>query len=512
MNSLDVYSIRFSQCRTVYPVQIIRPIGKYKVDHQDYFDLFLTDICINNCHILCFIVDNPKRALARMAKSHSAYYPCEYCEARGKLLNEQDPKIRAKIAELLRQKKEIHEQMVLLDQDSAQAIALKKSIKNIQEAIKSISKKNNSIVWPASTRNGRKRTNENVTEIVNKIEDDDILSLEEAKGIMGRSLFLDIPYFNIVLDFPTDYLHCLCLGTIKKTVEMTFSVGENRPRNTSRKLSSPSLFNKQMASIQVPRESSRRARSLVFSVMKGQEFRNIAILFFPIVVNCIEPNAKERRLWLLLAYKIRLCVIPESEYILSNDNVLEYCTNHFYTLYERLFSSRNCTYNTHIGGSHMKEMRSHGPLTVTSAFGFEAFYGELRHAFTPGTTSPLKQIMEKIMLKRAIAPHCCKTSIYYSAKDTAMECNSNIYTFVDNQYELFKIISVQNNTLECNRVGKYVHSFPETPTLNWEKIGVFKAGGISDEIVIVEKKNVSGKYLRVSDLFITCPNNVLEEK
>ena len=163
-------------------------------------------------------------------------------------------------------------------------------------------------------------------------------------------------------------------------------------------------------------------------------------------------------------------------------------------------------------GSHMSQIRYHGPLTSTSAFGFESFYGELRRSFTPGTTNPLKQIMEKVMLKRSISHHCCESSIYFSPKDSNMESNSLVYTFVENQYQFYKIQSIQNDVMECCKVGKYVHTFPETPTLNWEKIGVFQAGGISEEIVNIQKKNVAGKVMQVNDLLLTCPNNILREK
>lgn len=246
---------------------------------------------------------------------------------------------------------------------------------------------------------------ERVLDVVNRIEDDNVLSLDEAKGITGRSLFLDIPYFNFVLHVPAEYLHSTCLGVVKRMFTLTFQVGDIRARNTIRKLTPPATLNKKMCEIKVPRECSRRIRALVFSVMKGQEFRNYIILFFPVVVSGIEESAKERRVWLLLAYMIRLCVLPEEEYQMSDPEIVRYCGTNFYNLYEKLFHARNCTYYTHVAGSHMPEMRALGPLTETSAFGFESFYGEMRNCFSPGTNSPLKQIMQKVLLKRTISPH-----------------------------------------------------------------------------------------------------------
>ena len=515
-NSLDVYSVRFSKCRTVYPIQILRPIGKYCMDHKTFLDNFLTDLCINRCHIHSFIGDNPKRAFARDAKSHSSYYPCEYCEAQGQLLFNQDVSFQERKNNLQRQKNTVLLKLTeARDNNEEEEIeSLQLVLQSINDAIKLLKRKNNNIVWPSSTRNGIPRTTEGITEITDKLDNGEVLSLDEAKGITGRSLFLDIPYFVITRDIPTEYLHTVCLGVGKKLIELTFNVGEKRKTNTTRKLSSVEKFNNLMSLIQVVREFSRRARSLDFAVMKGQEYRNIIIIFFPIVVDCVEKTSpKLRRVWLLLAYMIRLCIIPNQEYDNADSTILETLATEFYQLYEEIFHPRNCTYNTHTVGSHLPNMRAHGPLTLTSAFGFEAFYGEMRHAFTPGTASPLKQIMSKILLKRKIAPHCCRPSIFYSTNETGMESNCFIYTFsADNGYSFFKIISIEDDSFECVKVHKHEAAFQNAPELNWGNIGVFSAGNVGEEKMTIQRENVAGKVIKVTNFYITCPINVLEEK
>lgn len=515
INSIDVYSLRFTTCRTIYPIQIIRPIGKHRVDQQKYLDIFLTDVCSNNCIIHSFVADNLKRAMARASKTHSSYFPCEYCLSKGKLLHEQDISVQRRKTVLQKQKDIVLNKLALANDinDQEEIETLDTLLKGINDAIKALNKKNNNIVWPFSTHDGSPRTRENVLEITDKLENGEILSIDEAKGISGRSLLLDIPYFNYVLDVPPEYLHSVCIGTVKRTVELTFNVGESRQRNTTRKLSSAADFNKLMSEVKVFRECSRRARNLDFAVLKGQEFRNIIIFFFVIVINCIEPSAvKERRIWLLQAYMIRICIIPSNEYENVDPGALLYCGKHFYKLFEQLYHARNCSYNTHVVSSHLDKMRVHGPLTFTSAFGFESFYGEMRHCFTPGTNSPAKQIMEKVILKRILSHHYCQSSIYYSPKDTALESNSCVYTYQDNEYSFYKIDSIEGESFHCFKLGKYEATFIETPTLNWSKIGVFEAGGISDELVTIERESLAGKVIKVMNYFITCPINVLREK
>lgn len=81
--SLDVYSSRLSNCQTVFPHKIVRPLGSFKIDHQAQLTHFLCDLIENNEDIEQFIGDNPKRATARFCLCFSASYPCEYCFEKG---------------------------------------------------------------------------------------------------------------------------------------------------------------------------------------------------------------------------------------------------------------------------------------------------------------------------------------------------------------------------------------------------------------------------------------------
>lgn len=68
------------------------------------------------------------------------------------------------------------------------------------------------------------RTRASILTIVEKIENEERLSLDESMGIIGRSVLLDVPQFNFVYDVPAEYMHCGCLGVIKRLVELCFAV------------------------------------------------------------------------------------------------------------------------------------------------------------------------------------------------------------------------------------------------------------------------------------------------
>ena len=81
--SLDVYSIKFEKCKTIYPVRVVRPIKKVNIDQLQQLKLVLDDLHFNRCIITQFIGDNLKRAIARQCLCHSGWFPCEYCFAKG---------------------------------------------------------------------------------------------------------------------------------------------------------------------------------------------------------------------------------------------------------------------------------------------------------------------------------------------------------------------------------------------------------------------------------------------
>ena len=372
--------------------------------------------------------------------------------------------------------------------------------------------KSSHIVWPANTINGESRTKEKIIEIVEKIEAGDEMTPSEKKGIKGRSPLLNIDYFDFVLHVPTEYMHLYALGVVKRLIELCFNVGENRSRITKRPLCQPSLFNELMKKVKSVREFSRRARKLDLAVMKAQELRNIGLIYFPIVTKCLEGSDKEIKLWEMLAFMVRACVLPELEYANVNVNQIKYCQKQFYMCYQQLYGVKNCTYSIHVLISHLLKMRALGPLTETSAYRFESFYAELRKSFQPGTVSVVKQMLQNVLMKRILSNHVCSESIYFKEKDTALECNSIIYVYENCRHVIYKIQSIENDTMICHQLGNHEPDLPNTSMLDWSSVGVYRRGGLSSIDVPINKNNVAGKVIAVEKLLVTCPNNLLREK
>ena len=486
------------------------------VDSVEQLNQVVNELHDNGCQITQYIADNPKRANAKGVLCHSSWFPCEYCFAKGTKLVTNSVENKKKKDSLLAQKELIAEKIESIKKSASknprEVMRLKILEKKLTLEEKKIKAKKTNIVWPKTSRDGPPRNIEDITDIIEKIENNVHMTIDESKGITRRSIFIDLPNFNFVRDIPCEYLHCTCLGVTKKRVELTFNVGSTRQRVTKRKLSPPSLFNVQIHKVKGTREFNRRIRELDFAVYKGQEYRNLLLFYFPLVLNCIEENGKERHMWLYLSFAIKACAIPSEEFKQHSLDVIEECTKRFYSLYQKLFGIHNCTYNTHIVGSHLPEIRYHGPLTFTSAFPFESFYSELRNSFVPGTQSTLKQVLQNVLMKRVLTEHRCENEIYISVKETAMECNNMIYTYERRQFAFYKVISIDDDMLTCYSQEKLPCSFPETPNLPWHLNGVFKTGNLIEEPILVQRQRVKGKVLAVNDFLISCPKNILHEK
>ena len=387
---------------------------------------------------------------------------------------------------------------------------LKSLIDELKKSLNNFERKSN-ILWPSSTMGAQHRSRQSILEIIERIESGERLSIDESKGIKGRSLLLDLPNFNFVYDTPAEYLHSGCLGVTKRLVILTFGIGPNKSKSTERR-PSINMFNKLMLKTKVVNEFSRRSRKLDLSVFKGQEYRNLTLFFFVHVIECLDNNDKEITLWLNYVFIMRSSIIPSEEFANVPLQVIQNCCTTFYKLFENVHGEINCTYNLHTLISHLLEIRTHGPLTETSAFKFESFYGEVRRSFVPGTPSTLKQVLKNIILKRNISPHFCDSNISITNYDTPLECNNLIYCYKNKEYLVYKVNNIENDSFSCNKIGQYPVHYNQTPNLNWSTVGVFRRGGISSDTNIVNSSEIAGKVLTVGKYLITCPINVLKEK
>ena len=534
LNSIDTYSVKFSNCRNIYPIRLIRPCEKYKYDEQVELKSVLSDINSNGITIECGVFDAIKRSTVLCIKGHSAKFPCQYCESCAVLYSNSN-KTNAAIEKRYNTKNKSLSQELSQLEETLDEPSENEAVMNLRERIENINKDKDTslqkgrkqLTWPSSTMTGTPRTLDSIREIANAIENDpNIVKTDPnyCKGIKGKSLLLDQPFVHLINDVPCEYMHLMCLGVVKRMLSLTFKVGEHRERKTKRKLSLPKTYNNKIKSIQLPRETSRRCRMLDLGVMKAAEYRNVILFFFPIVIDCIDDTfPKEKQIWLHLAFMIRACVLPNDEFRkVDVFDVNSACAN-FYKLYEETYGQKNCSYSVHVSSSHILQIRGNAPLTHKSAFKFENFFSELRNLFHPGTISPLKQILKNCFVKRILEHHeCDKTTFFAVPKkpkpgkkfNPTKENNHLIYTVnEENQIDIYDIYEIiDHETFLCKMQGKFQLKHPLTPEYNWSDVGVYRTGPLSEEDHVIPRNDIRGKVIKVNGYLITCPNNVLHEQ
>ena len=536
-NTIDAYSVQYVGCRNVYPIKLIKPYNRYKYNEQKMIQSVFTDINSTDIIIDEVICDNPKRAIMRNSLCHSAKFACEYCEAGAvSFINETVHQNGQETIETIQaQLQELDHQILHLslepDTNRRQVNLLNNMKKTLNEKIVTERKqlKKSNLVWPVSTMNGQPRTINKIRDITtilmtgrNSDAESEELTRDDRLGIVGPSILMTQPNFNMINNLPVEYMHSVCLGIVKRMLELTFKVGDDRQKISKCPLIPPKKFNDLIRDVRVPREFSRRCRQLNLSIMKAQELRNILLFLFPIVINCIgEEFVNDRKIWLLLVFMIRACVIPNAEYINVNSDHINNCCLEYYHLFQHLYGQKQCSYSVHVVSSHLLQIRRNQPLTFSSAFRFESFYAEMKNCFRAGTPSTLKQIMQNVVMKRRAEFHVCKKTIFLKPdkiirenerKSQPKECNILIYTYENEEYLIYKILDISPTHVTCVRYGQYNVFFPETPNLSWKDIGVFRAGPLCHVKCHVPISSIVGKVIKVQKYLITCPSNVLREQ
>ena len=316
--SMDIYSVKFEHCQKVYPIRLIKPINKNKYDEQEHLKMVIDDINRNMYIISKAILDNPKRSMVRCALCHSATYGCEYCEACAVVV--QDFNVEKELASIKKKyeirRKNIYNTIELLKESPgtvlskardnekiAELQAVLSNLKSEEDAEKKCLNKKKHLAWPFSTMTGRLRTVDLIKYMVSKIVNSPHeLDKHETKGFKGKSHLLYQENFHFINDLPCEYMHSGCLGVVKRLLEHTFSFpNSSRDKVSNRKLSDTSTFNEKIKKIKFFRECNRRARNLDLSVIKAQEYRNIILFFFPLVIDCIQEDyPKEKKIGCIL--------------------------------------------------------------------------------------------------------------------------------------------------------------------------------------------------------------------
>lgn len=203
-----------------------------------------------------------------------------------------------------------------------------------------------------------------------------------------------IPNIGLVTNVPLDYLHLVCLGVMKKLLNLWCS-DRLSVRLQFRKVKLISDKLEKLVKPYTPIEFQRKPRGLMFfRQWKATEFRQLLLYSGPVIFKSIlSPDIYNN--FLVLHFAITLLI---SKKFCFQENYLEYAENllkHFVTSFRLIYGKHHVSHNVH-GLLHLvDDVRHFGPLDTFSSFRFENFMQKLK-VLIKKDDKPLQQIAKRL--------------------------------------------------------------------------------------------------------------------
>lgn len=293
----------------------------------------------------------------------------------------------------------------------------------------------------------------------------------------GDTEFVKIPNFDLIADVVLDYMHLVCLGTMKRLLSAWINgfADVSKIISPQQSLKISNLLEKLPSFC--PLEFQRRPRPLSeMARWKATEFRQFLLYYGPVVLqNYLPPD--HYKLFIRLHASIRILSNRDDILTPVNINFAEGLLKEFITEAKRLFGSEFISANVH-GLQHLaNDVRRFGPLDTFSAFRFENFLGMLKSKIRSGNR-PLHQAINRYYELLSVA----STQSIYSNVATATPILSRplkplVFQGVEN-VQSFRYLKFKYFTLRCDKLSDKFFSTTNNRLFQLEKLIQFPDGKI----------------------------------
>jgi len=216
-----------------------------------------------------------------------------------------------------------------------------------------------------------------------------LLQSQEEHHIGNTSLLATLPMFDVVKTFSLDYMHLVCLGTVRKLL-LLWIKGPIEIRYPSWKIEEMSKALEGFKT-HIPCEFARKPRTLLeVSRWKATEFRLFLLYIGIIVTKPILKNEQWKHFFGLSIAMIILLSPDYAKYINLSRILLDNFVKNFEKIYGRHLISHNIHGLTHIS----EDYERFGPLDSCSAFPFENYMCSLKKMLRK-PNKPLEQVVNR---------------------------------------------------------------------------------------------------------------------
>lgn len=220
---------------------------------------------------------------------------------------------------------------------------------------------------------------------------EDYISMKnEEHHVTGISCLALIPNIDIVSLFSMDYMHLVCLGVMRKLINLWLNKGSTDIRLPSWKIKEITTSLLQIKKC-MTNDFPRKPRGIEeVARWKATEFRQFLLYSGPVILkNILSKDCYQHFLTLSISMRIMLS-LDHGIYLNYANQLLHYFVEHFQELYGSHFISHNVHGLLHLADDYIK----HGPLDNCSAFPFENYMKYLKGMLRK-QEKPLQQIVKR---------------------------------------------------------------------------------------------------------------------
>ena len=125
-----------------------------------------------------------------------------------------------------------------------------------------------------------------------------------------------------------------------------------------------------------------------------------------------------------------------------------------------------------------------------------------------------KQILQRQLVSKIVPGHKCHTQMrLLRDKETSKTADNLFYVFKDAEYKLYKVIGdITEENVFAQQLNVSRKVFNRLPDLDFGSVGVFVDHGLLTIKTVVPLSDISGKLVKIKNLYMTAPRNVLTEK
>lgn len=345
-----------------------------------------------------------------------------------------------------------------------------------------------------------------------------------------KSPLIDVG-IGMVSCFPHDYMHLVCLGVVRRLLDLWIASGPLLCRLSSHQMN---LISSELVGLRrfIPMDFARKPRGLSERLRwKATELRQFLLYTGPVVLQNV-LLASVYNNFMLLSVAIFILASPSLSADLHDfaHTLLASFVTHFGELYGPEFVTYNVHGLTHLSG----DVRIHGNLDLISGFPFEDYLGKLKKMIrTPH--HPLAQVIRRIS---EMDPFTGNDESSHGKRKLQKEHNRgpvppsmmglpvlqfqelviggtkiNVSSEADRCVKIGGSIALIDNVLQSQgkiyivfREYELMEPFFEYP-LNSCELGIYLVGKISSSLKIIQLFDHVEKYVRLpkQDKFVAVP-------